>query len=276
MPSRGRHRPQRDPVTLGFRVVIPARYASSRLPGKLLREVAGRPLLAHVHDRALESGADEIVIATDDDRVAQAAVAFGANVLATSAGHASGTDRIAEVATRLGWPDEAIVVNLQGDEPLIEAAAIRQVAGLLEPAGSATIATLSAPLGSLAEFLDPNVVKVLTDARGAALCFSRAPLPWPRDDIDDNGRPRAFAHARRHIGLYAYRAATLRRLAGLPECEPEHIERLEQLRALWHGIEIRVGAAEAMPGRGVDTAEDLERVRALFKARRALRGSGVE
>jgi len=250
---------------LGFRIVIPARYASVRLPGKALCEVAGRPLLAHVHDRAMESGADEVVIATDDARIERAASAFGARVLTTSASHASGTERIAEVASRLGWPGDALVVNLQGDEPLVPGAAIRQVVGLLEAAPQAALATLCAPISTLEEFLDPNVVKVVADAAGRALFFSRAPLPWPRDDVDAGGRPRAWAHARRHIGLYAYRVAGLERLAALPECPPERIERLEQLRALWHGLEIRVAPAVEIPAPGVDTAQDLERVRAVLE-----------
>lgn len=250
---------------MSFRVVIPARYASTRLPGKPLREIAGRPLLAHVHDRARESGADEIVVATDDARIERAARGFGARTLMTSAAHASGTDRIAEVVDRLGWPDDVMVVNLQGDEPLIAPAAIRQVASVLESASDAALATLCTPLESLAEFLDPNVVKVVTDARGAALYFSRAPLPWPRDRIGGEGRPDSFAHARRHIGLYAYRAATLRRLATLPECEIERVERLEQLRALWNGLVIQVAVADGIPQSGVDTDEDLVRVGALLE-----------
>jgi 3-deoxy-manno-octulosonate cytidylyltransferase (CMP-KDO synthetase) len=250
---------------LGFRIVIPARYASVRLPGKALCEVAGRPLLAHVHDRAMESGADEVVIATDDARIERAASAFGARVMTTSASHASGTERIAEVASRLGWPGDTLVVNLQGDEPLVPGAAIRQVAELLEAAPQAALATLCAPIATLEEFLDPNVVKVVTDSGGRALCFSRAPLPWPRDEVDGSGRPRAWAHARRHIGLYAYRVAALVRLAALAECPPERIERLEQLRALWHGLEIRVAPAVEIPAPGVDTAQDLGRVRGLLE-----------
>lgn len=248
-----------------FRIVIPARYASERLPGKALRKIAGRPLLAHVHDRALESGADEIVVATDDPRIELAARSFGATVVMTSTAHVSGTDRIAEVVERLGWPDDTLVVNLQGDEPLMPVAAIRQVASVLGCSPDAALATLCAPLESLAEFLDPNVVKVVTDTRGAALYFSRAPLPWPRDQIGSDGRPYSSAHARRHIGLYAYRVASLRRLAAFPQCELEQVECLEQLRAIYNGLSIQVAMAGEIPTPGVDTDEDLARVKALLE-----------
>ncbi|MGH8496032.1 MAG: 3-deoxy-manno-octulosonate cytidylyltransferase [Gammaproteobacteria bacterium] len=251
---------------MSFRVVIPARHASTRLPGKALLEIAGRPLLAHVCDRAMESGAEQIIVATDDSRIESAARDCGVRAVMTAATHVSGTDRIAEVVGRLGWPDDTLVVNLQGDEPLVPPAVIRQLAALLVNAPGAALATLSTPLRSLAEFLDPNVVKIVTDERGAALYFSRAPVPWPRDQVDGRGRPSGFAHAQRHLGLYAYRVATLRRLAALPECEAERIERLEQLRALWHGLEIRVAVAEEVPEAGVDTAEDLARVRARLEA----------
>ncbi|MBA3564583.1 MAG: 3-deoxy-manno-octulosonate cytidylyltransferase [Gammaproteobacteria bacterium] len=250
---------------MSFRIVIPARFASVRLPGKALREIAGRPLLAHVHDRARESGADEIVVATDDPRIELAARNFGAAVVMTSAAHASGTDRIAAVVERLGWPDDTLVVNLQGDEPLMPPAVIGQVASVLESATGAALATLCAPLESLAEFLDPNVVKVVTDARGAALYFSRAPLPWPRDRIGSDGWPYSCAHARRHIGVYAYRVASLRRLAALPQCELEQVECLEQLRAIYNGLLIQVAMAGEIPAPGVDTDEDLARVKALLE-----------
>ncbi|CAN5191252.1 3-deoxy-manno-octulosonate cytidylyltransferase [soil metagenome] len=246
-----------------FGIVIPARYASARLPGKVLQEVAGRPLLAHVHDRAVESGAEQVIIATDDERIERAARAFGARVLMTAVDHASGTDRIAEVVDELGWSANTLVVNLQGDEPLIPPGAIRQVAAVLASAPDAALATLCAPLSSLEEYLDPNVVKVVTNERGIALYFSRAPVPWPRDAAPE-GRPQIFDHARRHIGLYSYRVATLRRLAKLRECELERLERLEQLRALWHDLPIAVAEAEQVPAPGVDTADDLERVRQWF------------
>jgi 3-deoxy-manno-octulosonate cytidylyltransferase (CMP-KDO synthetase) len=252
-------------VVTAFRVVIPARYASTRLPGKPLVEIAGRPMLQHVWQRAVESGAGETVVATDDPRVEAAARAFGAEACLTSPSHQSGTDRIAEVAERYGWPDDAIVVNLQGDEPTMPPALLRQVAGSLAGHPDAAIATLAVPVLGRDELFDPNVVKVVADRAGYALYFSRAPIPWHRGSFPDptGALPPGVAFWR-HLGLYAYRAGFLRRFVGWPPAPVETCEALEQLRALWQGERIHVGLAAEAPGAGVDTPEDLERVRRLL------------
>ncbi len=247
-----------------FRVVIPVRYASERFPGKALAEIAGRPMVAWVYDRARASGASEVLIATDDERIAQSARALGAPVVMTSAEHQSGTDRIAEVADRCGWRDDEIVVNLQGDEPLMPSTLLDQVAATLEGHPRAAIATLAASVATLADWLDPNVVKVVTDPGGRALYFSRAPVPWNRDLTADD--PARLAAARRHIGLYAYRVGALRRLARLAPTALERIERLEQLRALESGLEIRVADAREPPGADVNLPEDVQRVAAALRA----------
>jgi 3-deoxy-manno-octulosonate cytidylyltransferase (CMP-KDO synthetase) len=248
-----------------FRVVIPTRYASVRLPGKALLPIAGKPMVQWVHERALAAAAAEVLIATDDARIDAAARAFGAEVVMTSADHTSGTDRIAEVARMRRWAAGDIVVNLQGDEPLMPAALIRQVAAVLESAPAADIATLAAPLGGVAELLDPNVVKVVCDGEGRALYFSRAPIPWNRD-----GAPAGLASqtdaggALRHIGIYAYRVAALLKLARLAPSTLEMREKLEQLRALENGLIIRVAVAAEPPGPDVNTPADLERVAQLM------------
>jgi 3-deoxy-manno-octulosonate cytidylyltransferase (CMP-KDO synthetase) len=251
-----------------FRAVIPARYASTRLPGKPLADIAGRPMIQHVHDRVIASGAAEVIIATDDARVEAACAAFGAEVEMTAASHVSGTDRLAEVAARRGWSDTDVVVNVQGDEPLLPPALVSQAAALLAADPGADIATLATPVGSLEEFLDPAVVKLVRRADGRALYFSRAPIPWDRDGaaggIDTQTR---FAGAWRHLGLYAYRVGSLRRLAAAPPSPLEVAEKLEQLRALHLGMAIVVGEAVERPGPGVDTPADLERVQALLSAR---------
>lgn len=248
-----------------FRVVIPARYASARLPGKPLRSLAGRPMLQHVHERALRSGADEVWIATDDARIERASRGFGANVAMTRPDHQTGTDRIAEVARQKGWPAADIVVNVQGDEPLIPPAIIRQVAQLLERSSWAGIATLATPIESIEEFLDPNVVKVVSTAQGRALYFSRAPIPWSRDGAAQGLASQTRCEtAQRHLGLYAYRVEVLARLAALAPTPLEQVERLEQLRALEHGMEIAVATAIERPGLGVDTETDLEAVARLL------------
>ena len=222
-------------------------------------------MLQWVYERARASGALSVSIATDDPVIADAVRAFGAEARMTSAAHASGTDRIAELATIEGWPDEHIVVNVQADEPLIPPALIRQVATLLDRHPQAAIATLATPVESLAEYLDPNAVKVVADAEGRALYFSRAPIPWNRDGAPTGlASQRVFALARRHVGIYAYRVAALRRLASLAPAELENAERLEQLRALAHGLVILVADAEERPGPDVNTQEDLERVAALL------------
>jgi 3-deoxy-manno-octulosonate cytidylyltransferase (CMP-KDO synthetase) len=248
-----------------FRVVIPARYAASRLPGKPLALVAGRPMVQWVWELARDSGAEQVLIATDHDGVAQACRAFGAEVCMTAAGHASGTDRIAEVAERLGWDDEGIVVNVQGDEPLLPPVVVRQVAELLLLHPEADVGTLGTPIHGLEEYLDPNVVKVVTRADGAALYFSRAPVPWHREGAPAGLKSqRQYEGSMRHLGLYSYRVDALRRLAAAPPCRLEDIERLEQLRALWLGMRIQVDAAAKVPPPGVDTREDLERINQLL------------
>lgn len=249
-----------------FKVVIPARYGSSRLPGKPLRMLAGRPMVEHVHRRACESGAQQVVIATDDGRIASAAHDFGAEVVMTSAEHPSGTDRLAEVVERMGWPDAAVVVNLQGDEPLMPPQLLRQVAGNLASHPDAAIATLCTPIAEAREFFDPNVVKLVSDAAGYALYFSRAPIPWARDafSADRNQLPQGLS-ARRHLGLYAYRASFLRAYRQLPAAPLEGIEMLEQLRALWHGYRIHVADALTQPGPGVDVESDAQRVEVLLR-----------
>ncbi len=244
----------------GFIAVIPARYASTRLPGKPLRTIAGKPMIEWVYRQAAQSGAREVIVATDDDRIAAVCRAFGAAVELTSPEHASGTDRIAEVARRFEWHDDQIVVNVQGDEPLISPLAIAQTARLLGWHPEAAIATLAAPLDGPEQFADPNFAKVVTDRHGFALYFSRAPIPWPRD----GGTPAA----QRHIGLYAYRAGSLRTISAAAPCALELIERLEQLRALWLGLKIVVAPAVEPPSPHVDTEED------LAKIRRYLEGAG--
>lgn len=249
---------------MSFRIVIPARWSSTRLPGKPLLDLAGRPLLAWVWQVAQESGADEVVIATDDARIEAAARRFGATVCMTRADHPSGTDRIGEVATTLGWPDDAIVVNLQGDEPLLPPELVVRVAETLLGDDDAGVATLATPVRSLADALDPNVVKVVCDAAGHALYFSRAPIPFARDGATQGiGSQRRYEGMLRHIGLYAYRVGALQVIAALPPTDIEDIEKLEQLRPLWHGLRIAVAVAPEAPPTGVDTAEDLERVRGL-------------
>jgi len=246
-----------------YRIVIPARYASTRLPGKPLLPLAGKPLLEWVHARARECAAAEVVVATDDERIREVACAFGAVVEMTAVEHASGTDRIAEVALRRGWGEREIVVNLQGDEPSMPLALIEQVAGLLDEHPRADLATLATPITGRDEYFDVNAVKVVTDLEGRALYFSRAPIPWFRDQVEPSGDELA-AVVRRHVGLYAYRVAALRRLAALPPAPLEQIEKLEQLRALANGLHVQVGEARDRPGPDVNTALDLARAAAVL------------
>ena len=248
-----------------FRIVIPARYGSTRLPGKPLRLIGARPLIEHVYRRADAAGAAEVIVATDDERVAAACRGFGAAVELTDPSHSSGTDRLAEVARLRRWGEAEIVVNVQGDEPLLPPANIVQVAALLAAEPSAALATLATPLVALHELLDPDVVKVVCDARGFAIYFSRAPIPWCRDGARAGLASQTRCDgALRHIGLYAYRVATLKRIAALPPAELEQCERLEQLRALANGLAIAVAVATEVPGPGVDTEADLAAVRCLL------------
>jgi 3-deoxy-manno-octulosonate cytidylyltransferase (CMP-KDO synthetase) len=241
-----------------FVVVIPARYASTRLPAKALRDINDKPMLQHVYERGLESAATEVVIATDDDRIAEAAEAFGATVCMTGNQHQSGTERIAEVADLMGWPDDQVVVNLQGDEPTMPAALIDQCAALLDDA-TADIATLASPFLTQEDFHNPNCVKVIRDVHAHAIYFSRATVPYPRDDGSDE---RAASAALHHHGIYAYRCGVLRQFVAAEPSELEVCEQLEQLRALSLGMTIAVGIPFERPGSGVDTEEDLKRAAA--------------
>jgi 3-deoxy-manno-octulosonate cytidylyltransferase (CMP-KDO synthetase) len=251
-----------------FRAVIPARHGSTRLPGKPLALIAGTPMVLHVHRLAVRSGAAEVIVATDDDSIRAACASVGAIVEMTSAAHASGTDRIAEVAARRRWAAADIVVNVQGDEPLLPPALVAQAASLLAATPSASVATLAVPIATEAEYLDPNVVKVVARPDGMALYFSRAPIPWDRDGSASSpaGTQRHLG-ARRHLGLYAYRVSALQALAAAPAAALERRERLEQLRALSLGMQVAVADAVEPPGPGVDKPEDLARVEAILRAR---------
>lgn len=249
-------------MMVDFVVVIPARYASTRLPGKPLREINGRPMIEHVYRRGRESGARDVVIATDDERIAEAAENFGANVCMTGDQHCSGTERIAEVADLMDWHDETIVINLQGDEPAMPPELIGQCAALLDES-SADVATLASPILSDEDFGNPNVVKVVRDNDGFAIYFSRATVPYPRDA---SRLAEARAAALHHHGIYAYRCGVLRTLVASQPSPLELAEQLEQLRALSLGMTIRVGIPAVRPGPGVDTEDD------LVAAARALTG----
>lgn len=246
---------------MSFKVVIPARYGSTRLPGKPLRLIGGLPMIQHVFTRAAESGASEVIVATDDKRISKACEGFGATVCMTRADHISGTDRIAEVASIRAWSDQELVVNVQGDEPGLPAELIDQVAKLLASRADADIATLATPVGDVKEFLNPNAVKVVADLTGRALYFSRSPIPWFRDQASDGLMSQTrFEGAWRHLGLYAYRVGALRKLAAAEPSPLELAEKLEQLRAMEMGMTIMVALASCSPGYGVDTEEDLDRV----------------
>lgn len=255
-------------MTLDFVVAIPARLKATRLPDKPLRLLGGEPIIRHVARRALEAGARDVWVAADDARIADALADCGVRVAMTSTGHASGSDRLAECAAIAGWPDDTIIVNLQGDEPFAPAAGIRTVAALLQDT-PADMSTLAIDIAHVDQLFDPNVVKVVRDAHGNALYFSRAPIPWARDAFAaDRSRMPANHVWQRHIGIYGYRAATLRRFASLPPGRLEQVESLEQLRALEAGMRIAVGlATEAFPP-GIDTEADLERAERHLTARR--------
>lgn len=245
-----------------FVVAIPARLAASRLPGKPLRLLAGEPLVRHVARRALAAGAREVWVAADDARIAQALEDCGIRVAMTAREHASGTDRLAECARIAGWGDDTAVVNLQGDEPFAPAAGIRAVADLLHASG-AEMATLAAPVTDIGTLFDPNAVKLVRSANGDALYFSRAPIPWPRDDFaDDRSRLPEGHHWLRHIGIYGYRAGFLRRFAAMPPGRLEQVESLEQLRVLEAGHRIAVALTPEPFPPGVDTPDDLARAEA--------------
>ncbi|MDK9703643.1 MAG: 3-deoxy-manno-octulosonate cytidylyltransferase [Sulfuritalea sp.] len=252
---------------MSIRVVIPARYASTRLPGKPLADIAGQPMIVRVAAAARRARTDGVWVATDDERIAAAVRQHGFDAVMTRADHASGTDRIAEVADQLNWDDADIVVNVQGDEPLLDPMLVETVAAALRGDPDAAMATAAHPLTAAEDFFNPNVVKVVCDVRGRALYFSRAPIPWDRDRFAE-GRAALPPNlpAQRHIGLYAYRVDFLRRFGLLAPSPLERCESLEQLRALWHGYPIQVVSIDHPPAPGVDTPEDLQRVRRLFDA----------
>ena len=246
-------------------ILIPARMASTRLPGKPLADIAGKPMVVRVAERALESGATRVVVATDDMRVRDAVAAHGLAACMTRADHATGTDRLAEAALELRLADDEIVVNVQGDEPLLDAVLIQNMATLLAARPDAAIATACHPIDDVAEAFNPNVVKVVLDAAGFALYFSRATIPWARDAFRENpGALPLGLPIYRHYGLYAYRVAFLRAFPALSPAPIEGFEALEQLRALWHGYRIAVEITRGTPAPGIDTPEDLARVREIF------------
>jgi 3-deoxy-manno-octulosonate cytidylyltransferase (CMP-KDO synthetase) len=247
-----------------FHVIIPARFGSTRLPGKPLLQIGARPLIQWVWQSAVDSGAASVLVATDDERIRAAALKFGADCVMTSPNHVSGTDRIAETVYAKGFAPDDIVVNLQGDEPMMPAGVVARVAQGLRQTEGSDISTAVAPVQSLREFLDPNCVKALRARDGRALYFSRAPVPWPRDSIAAE-RPVSFEGAWRHIGIYAYRVRSLLQLAAWPPTPLEMTEKLEQLRALEHGMHIHLVALSESPPAGIDTPEDLERARASLQ-----------
>ena len=250
---------------MDYTVIIPARMASSRLPDKPLADIAGLPMVVRVAQRAAQSTARRVVVAADDVRVVQACQAHGIEALLTRQDHVSGSDRLAEACELLGLPDEALVVNVQGDEPLIPPVLIDEVARVLAERPEASMGTAAHAIHDLAEFTNPNVVKVVVDARQMALYFSRAPIPWWRDGQHQDGFKALPSPAPlRHIGIYSYRVGFLRQFPQMPPAPIETLESLEQLRALWHGHRIAVHVTDAAPGPGVDTPSDLERVRGIF------------
>jgi 3-deoxy-manno-octulosonate cytidylyltransferase (CMP-KDO synthetase) len=246
---------------VSFKVVIPARYASSRLPGKPLLDIAGKPMVIRVSEQARKSGAEAVVIATDFDKIVQVAEEHHVDAVMTRVDHQSGTDRIAEVAQNLNWDNDDIVVNVQGDEPLIDPALIQEVALTLAHSRDAVMATACHAIHDEALMLNPNVVKVVMDADGNAMYFSRAPIPYPRDEAHKQS-----LKAYRHIGIYAYRVGFLKQYAELSVTQLEQIESLEQLRVLHHGYKIAITVTDHAPATGVDTQADLDYVRSVFQA----------
>ena len=248
---------------MGYTVLIPARLASTRLPNKPLADIAGRPMVVRVAEQARRSSAQRVVVAADDQAIVDACRAHGVDAVMTRADHPSGTDRLAEASLLLGLAEHEIVVNVQGDEPLIDPGLIDAVANLLAARTDAVMGTAAHPIDAVAEFTNPNIVKVVTDAGGLALTFSRAPLPWWRDGFASGIHALPDPAPLRHVGIYSYRCRFLRAFPALAQAPLERIEALEQLRALWHGHRIAVHVSGAAPAPGVDTPEDLERVRRL-------------
>jgi 3-deoxy-manno-octulosonate cytidylyltransferase (CMP-KDO synthetase) len=251
---------------VGFTVLIPARLASTRLPDKPLADIAGRPMVVRVAERARRSAATRVVVAADDLRITEACKAHGVEALLTRNDHASGSDRLAEACELLRLSDRDVVVNVQGDEPLIDPLLIDAVAALLEAKPAASMSTAAHPIADVAEFTNPNVVKAVLDAEGFALYFSRAPVPWWRDGFAAGAMALPSPAPLRHVGIYGYRAGFLRQFPRLAPAPMEQTEALEQLRAMWHGHRIAVHVTPDAPGVGVDTPEDLERARALWKS----------
>jgi 3-deoxy-manno-octulosonate cytidylyltransferase (CMP-KDO synthetase) len=249
---------------VSFTVLIPARLASTRLPDKPLADIAGVPMVVRVAQRAERSGAAQVVVAADSERIADACSRHGVRAVLTKPDHPSGSDRLAEACEHLGLAGDDVVVNVQGDEPLIDPGLIDAVADLLRERREASMSTAAHPIASVAEFTNPNVVKVVLQADGSALYFSRAPIPWWRDGFAQGAPALPDPAPLRHVGIYGYRAGFLRAFPRMPQAPVEHCEALEQLRALWHGHRIAVHVSAVAPGAGVDTPEDLERVRALF------------
>jgi 3-deoxy-manno-octulosonate cytidylyltransferase (CMP-KDO synthetase) len=251
---------------MGFTILIPARLASTRLPDKPLADIAGLPMIVRVAQRAEQSSAAQVVVATDSARIADACSQHGVRAVLTRADHPSGSDRLAEACEHLGLAGDDLVVNVQGDEPLIEPALIDAVAALLREHPKASMSTAAHPIATIADFTNPNVVKVVLQADGLALYFSRAPIPWWRDGFTQGIAALPQPAPLRHVGIYGYRAGFLREFPRMPPAPVESCEALEQLRALWHGHRIAVHVTDSAPGAGVDTPEDLERVRKLFAA----------
>lgn len=256
------------PTDVQFKVVIPARYASTRLPGKPLLQIAGKPMVVHVVERAIRSGASAVIVATDHQEIVDVVQRYGHQAVMTSADHLSGTDRIAEVAAKMHWLDGEIVVNVQGDEPLIDPVLIRDVAGMLAQQPAASMSTACHRVHDKASMLNPNVVKVVLDAQSCALYFSRAPIPYPRDAFVLDGELPSQLTILRHIGIYGYRVGFLSQFSQLTPASIELAESLEQLRVLWHGHKICVFQTENAPATGVDTEHDLALVRNVLESLR--------
>jgi 3-deoxy-manno-octulosonate cytidylyltransferase (CMP-KDO synthetase) len=251
-------------VSMDYKIVIPARFGSSRLPGKPLLNIAGKPMVQHVYERAQETGVSEIVVATDDQRIFDAVMSFGGEAVLTRADHETGTDRIAEVALFKGWDDDVVIVNLQGDEPLIPPELIELTAkGLIEHQ-DAGMSSLCTPIDNADDLFDANIVKVVMDYQGYAMYFSRASIPWDRDVFAKGQSLPSKMSPCRHIGMYGYRVSFLKAYAKMTPCDIEQTESLEQLRALWYGHRIHMGVIESAPGHGVDTQDDLDRVEQLM------------
>lgn len=256
---------------MDFRVIIPARYASTRLPGKLLLDIAGKPMIQHVYERAMASGAESVVIATDDDRICKVAEDFGATVCMTSPDHPSGTERLSEAVVALGYLEDEVIVNLQGDEPLVPPAVIRQVAEDLEKYENARVATLYEPVKSIEELFDPNCVKVVMNKRGYALYFSRGPIAWDRENfqIPPKKNQRLATEHYRHVGIYAYRVSSLQEYMEWESSPLEQMEKLEQLRILWNGGRIHLTQAVESVPHDVNSEADLNVVRKILSKKLA-------